>query len=115
MADDQQDLERRFLDAMLRVHEQAKEVFGYNATYFLRMVRDHGGVGAAKLLLRSPNLPAGLLKLRGLNAFGISMEAVIAENTEWWPLFTRDEINRAEQSLRDLGYEPRRGRRGVRR
>jgi len=101
-------LEERFHEAMLGVYESAKRDYGYKATYFVERVRSVGGVNAAKQLLRSTKPSTGLLMLRDRNALGISMEAVIVENPEWWPLFTEQEIDRAEQCLRSLGYEPRR-------
>ena len=38
---------------MLNIYNAAAKL-GYRPTYFLRMVREHGGVAAAKRLLSSP-------------------------------------------------------------
>ena len=43
-------LERRFDAAMGGIYEDAKAA-GYNASYFLRMLSEHGGVEAARCLV----------------------------------------------------------------
>jgi hypothetical protein len=46
-------LAARFDREMYRLYEEPKK-HGYNATYFLRMMREHGGVETARRLLASP-------------------------------------------------------------
>lgn len=43
--------ERAFHQAMVRIYQRAKDEVGYNATRFLQMVAEHGGVEAARHLL----------------------------------------------------------------
>lgn len=40
-----------FERAMRRIYERAKTEAGYNATYYLSMLAEHGGLGTAKRLL----------------------------------------------------------------
>ena len=47
------DLEARFHQAMIGIYYAAKTKAKYNATIFLRMVTDHGGLIAAKQLINS--------------------------------------------------------------
>ena len=46
-------LEQEFHRAMINIYERAKNEANYKATYFLRMVADHGGVETANILIYS--------------------------------------------------------------
>ena len=45
------DLERRFNGAMVSIYETAKRELGYNATRFVQMISEQGGLTTAKQLL----------------------------------------------------------------
>ena len=47
-------LEAGFHEAMVNVYRMAKSECDYTASYFIQMVRENGGLGAAKQLLRTP-------------------------------------------------------------
>lgn len=47
------DLERRFNGAMVSIYETAKRELGYNATRFVQMISEQGGLATAKQLLWS--------------------------------------------------------------
>jgi len=81
----------------------AKE-YGYNATYFKRMVADHGAVSAAKLLLKSPEAQSGLTRLWELNKLDMSLEQAVYR-LKFKELFTDEEREMARKRLKDLGYE----------
>ena len=51
-------LKQEFHQSCLDGYEAGKRELGYNATYFIQLVREHGGVQAAKLLLNSKDVPA---------------------------------------------------------
>lgn len=95
-------LEKEFETAMLDIYEQAKR-FKYYPTYFLRMVQEHGGVGAAKRLLAAPNAQQGLFTLWELGGLDFSMEALVSE-PKFQPLFTEIEIAEARRRLEKLDY-----------
>ena len=93
------ELERRFEDAMIeKVYRTAGRETGYWASYFLRTVRRHGGVGAARRLLQQKGLSRGLVKLRENDRLDLAMEALVLA-PEYAPLFTDAERAVAEQRL----------------
>jgi hypothetical protein len=42
------EVERRFHRAMISIYETAKRELGYNATRFLQMISEQGGLAAAR-------------------------------------------------------------------
>ena len=56
-------LESSFDEAMLNIYRTAKDECDYNATYFLRMIQNYGGLGAAKRLLHDNKVHDGLTNL----------------------------------------------------
>ncbi len=95
---------RGFHNEMLRIYDEAKE-FGYNPTYFLGMVRELGGVTAAKRLLRGSDISDGLTRLWKEERLDISKEAVVLQES-WNSLFTNAELNQARRRLEELDYDP---------
>ena len=53
------DLETQFDRAMSGVYEGAKRECNYNATYFIQMLHEHGGLQTARRLLASRNAAYG--------------------------------------------------------
>jgi hypothetical protein len=49
------ELVEEFHQEMLKVYQDAKRLARYNTTIFLQMVRQHGGLEAARRLLHAPN------------------------------------------------------------
>jgi len=97
------DMETDFRNEMLGIYGKAKEECHYNATYFLRMVREIGGVAAAKRLISSNAPKTGLFKLWECGRLDISMEALVLSH-QFRSLFTEEELKRSRQRLEDLGY-----------
>lgn len=48
-----QSLEQQFTQAMFDIYRRAKSEAGYNATIFLQMISDRGGVDTAKKLINA--------------------------------------------------------------
>jgi 5-methylcytosine-specific restriction protein A len=95
------DLEQRFEQEMVEtVYRAAGRETGYWAGYFLRSVKAHGGVDAARRLLRKPGLSRGLLKLASLDRLDLAMESVVLRE-EFRGLFTEEERAMAERHLVD--------------
>lgn len=93
------ELEQRFGDEMIdKVYRTAGKETGYWASYFLRAVKQHGGVAAAKRLLAQKGLSKGLLKLREKDRLDLSMEALVLR-PEYRALFTDDERATAARRL----------------
>jgi len=71
---------------------------GYAPRRFEQMLRDHGGVQAAKLLIASGDIQYGLERLAELDRLDISLERVMLR-PEFEPLFTQDELAAARWRL----------------
>lgn len=90
---------------MLTVYERAKRHCHHNANRFLQLVNQYGGLQAAKTLLHSPGLSYGLTELWKCGRLGISMEALILQDT-WKDLFSDEDRQIAKNRLTELGYTP---------
>ena len=95
-------IEDQFHQGMVAVYETAAER-GYRATYFKRMLEEHGGVEAAKRLLEGETIQSGLMKLWELDLLGHSMEALVLQE-RFQLLFTAEELREARRRLDELGY-----------
>ena len=93
-----------FDEAMLNIYRTAKEECDYNATYFLRMIQDYGGLDAARRLIHDNKLHEGFTNLYLLGRLDLTMEAMIWDNKHWHDLFTQEEMNVVRNRLADLGY-----------
>jgi hypothetical protein len=98
------DLEQRFHRAMVGVYQRAKSEAGYNATRFLQMVAESGGLEAARTLLASTQVSDGFTALWEAKRLDLSVEALVLDS-EWRDLFTDQERDVARRRLRDYGYE----------
>ncbi len=56
-------LEEAFHEAMVQIYHRAKIEASYNATRFIQMVSEHGGVEAAKILINTENPSDGYTEL----------------------------------------------------
>ena len=93
------DLEARFEQEMVeKVYRAAGRETGYWAGYFLRSVKQHGGVGAARRLLQRGGMSKGLAKLAGLSRLDLTMETLVLDPA-FEPLFTDAERAVATQRL----------------
>jgi hypothetical protein len=95
-------LEAEFHQAMMEVYEVAK-THGYYATYFKRMIDEHGGVEAAKRLLAKREIQSGLMELWALDLLKHSMEEAVWQE-RFRPLFTEAEVQEARRRLEQLGF-----------
>ena len=95
-------LELGFHEAMLGIYHDAAAL-GYRASYFLRMVQERGGVGAARHLLADTEAQSGLTRLWQLNRLDISVEALVLDD-RWRTLFNDEERSIAQERLTAYGY-----------
>jgi hypothetical protein len=103
------DLEKQFTQAMFHIYRRAKAEAKYNATIFLQMITDNEGLATAKTLINAQEQSDGYTALYLRGRLDLTVEAVVVENSQWHPLFTSDEIERAAKRLRANGYEPKTG------
>ena len=94
--------EAMFDHAMREVYRRAKEEAGYNATYFLRMLDEHGGVDTARRLLREPSVSDGFTALWAAGRLDLTVETQVLR-PEFQALFNRRERLIAERRLEDPG------------
>jgi hypothetical protein len=96
-----------FERAMRRLYSQALEQTGYRAGYFLQMVSELGGLGAAKALL-APGRPThdGFTTLYLHDRLDLTVEATVLANPSFAELFTEDELDTARERLALHGYRP---------
>lgn len=95
-------LEQAFLNEMMQGMETAKREYGYNATYFLRMLAEYGAVRTAKLLLANGDGHIGLIRLWEIDRLDLTMKAMVADS-KYRLLFTREERSEAARRLEKLG------------
>lgn len=109
-------LEQRFHDDMVGIFHRAGEatrkerpdgsvVRGYWASYFLRGVRNHGGVAYAHQLLRAEGTTDGFKRLTEEGRLDLTLEALVLR-PEYAMLFSEKERQIAASRLARAGYEP---------
>jgi hypothetical protein len=96
-------LEQKFHRESISGCEELRKEHGYNPTYWVRMVHEHGAVQAAKLLLRASNAQEGLFRLWELKRLDMSIEAMVID-PQYGSLFSEEERKLARKRLDDLGF-----------
>ena len=94
----------QFQQDMVGLYEVSKKELNYNASYFIRMVYEYGGLKAAKKLLAMPAPSSGFTKLWEHGRLDLSVEALVLKD-EYLPLFTEEERIIARNRLEQYGYE----------
>lgn len=102
--DYKEDLKHKFNAEMFHIYEKAKTECKYNATRFLKMLNEHGGIQTAKTLIHSKNITLGLSKLWELKRLDLTVEALIVEN-DWGDIFSKEEIEIAKEQLERFNYK----------
>ena len=97
-------LAARFTEDLLDGCRVLAKDYGYRPAQFERMVREHGGVEAARLLLRGAGTAGGFTVLWEKNQLGRSSEAVMLRE-EYAELFTPDELLLARRRLEEHGFD----------
>ncbi len=101
-------LEDEFHQEMLALYRETGQAIGYWANYYLRGVRNKGGLAYAKHLL-SPGrkLDSGLQRLMDAGRVDLSVEARVLK-PHFSPLFTSAEIAEATRRLGGAAAVPAR-------
>lgn len=89
---------------MIDVYQHGKDELGYNATRYIQMVSELGGVETAKRLIHAEHPSDGYTFLWEHGRLDLSVEALVADHVEWHPLFSPADIDGARRRLRDYGY-----------
>lgn len=92
---------------MTQLYETAKREIKYNASYFLQLIREQGGVAAAKTLVNKKTISEGYGFLVEQGRLDLTIEALVVQEP-WRALFSDDELKRANRRLPDsLRVRPR--------
>jgi hypothetical protein len=89
----------RFDSEMEEIYFRAKREIKYNATYFLQMVKEHGGLATAHRLLASHSIGYGFGELLLAGRPDLTVEALVLR-TEFSVLFLPEELGVAAERLR---------------
>ena len=95
---------QQFDERMLDIYRRARYEAGYNATRFLRMLNDQGGLETARTLLHAATVSDGYAALWERQLLDLTVEAVILD-PQWTPLFTDEERRIARQRLEAYGFD----------
>lgn len=98
------DLEREFHEAMATIYVRAKEEANYNATRYLQMVSEVGGLETARRLLSSSGVSDGFTHLWERKRLDLSVENLVLQD-RWAPLFSERERQTARDRLAEYGYQ----------
>jgi len=101
VASDDTRLRQGFDEAMLQIYNRARSECKYNATRFLRMLHEHGGIETARRLL--PSISDGYAELWKRGRLDLTVEALILVEP-WVALFSESERQTARNRLVDSGY-----------
>ena len=96
-------LPSRFHMAMLQIDDAAAEACPGRSTQFRELLRDKGGLEAARFLLRDTNPASGFTELFRCKRLDLSMEALVTLEP-WCQLFTQEELGQARRRLADVGF-----------
>ena len=97
-------LVEQFDEEMLRIYQRAQSEAHHNATLFLRMLHEHGGLEAARILLHRKKVSDGYTALYLRDRLDLTVEAVIHDNPIWHSLFTQEELEICTNRLADYQY-----------
>ena len=95
--------ESQFNEAMLNIYRRAKTEASYNATRFLSMVVEHGGLKTARYLLHAATVSEGYTALWERKRLDLTVEAMILQPA-WQALCSDVERRIAVNRLREYGY-----------
>lgn len=93
-----------FHGAMVDLYKRAKAEAGYNATVFLSMVSDIGGLETARYLLGTSEPSDGYVALWERGRLDLTVEATVL-NPRWRELFTEHELATARDRLRAYEFD----------
>ena len=98
------ELEIAFHDEMIELYKRARDDARYNATRFLGMINEQGGLETARTIVNSPSVSEGYTALWEKGRLDLTVEATILQ-PQWAPLFSDAERKIAVRRLREFGYK----------
>ena len=98
------DIQLEFDVAMMDIYHRAKYEAGYNATRYLQMLQEYGGIETAKILLHTTHVSDGYTALWERERLDLTVEALILQK-KWHSLFSDQEREIAQKRLKQYNYE----------
>jgi hypothetical protein len=102
------EVQRRFHRAMIAIYETSKRELGYNATRFLQMVSQQGGLVTARQLLWSDAPSEGFTTLWEHRRLDLTVEDHVLR-AEFASLFGDADRQQARTRLEEYGWRPKAG------
>ena len=99
------DLIESFNLAMWDIYKLAKHEANYNATRYLQMLEENGGVATARILINAPKVSDGYTALWERGRLDLTVEAIIWDNPKYHELFTEEEMRIIKKRLTDYEYQ----------
>ena len=99
-----EDVKDRFNLAMWNIYKRAKHEAKYNATRYLQMLGENGGIETAHILINASTVSDGYTALWERGRLDLTVEAVVWDNPEYHELFTEDELRIVKKRLKDYQY-----------
>lgn len=96
---------KAFGQAMHEVYVRARKEAGYNASRFLAMLEERGGLETARQLLYAEGVSDGFVQLWERRRLDLTVEFLILQ-PQWSGLFTDQERSIARRRLEEYGFEP---------
>lgn len=96
-------VERQFHQAMVAIYETAKRDLGYNATRFLQMISEQGGLATARQLLWSDQPSDGFTTLWSHHRLDLTVEAHVLK-PDYTALFSEADRQQARMRLELHGW-----------
>jgi hypothetical protein len=96
-------LEIEFHKDMIDIYHKEKEECGYNATRFLQMISNDGGIKTAKKLLATAEPSDGFTELWRNHRLDLTIEYLVLKS-KYRSLFTDQEIEIARERLASYGF-----------
>ena len=97
-------LEKQFHQDMIGIYETAKRELHYNASYFIQMVAEHGGLKTAQKLFWTADVSSGFTVLWEHQRLDLSVEALVLQE-KYDSLFTDGDRKIARDRLEHYGYK----------
>jgi len=98
------DLATRFNEDMRLVYQRAKSECGYNATRYLQMLAEKGGLETARTLVRSPHISDGFETLWRYGRLDLTVEYLVIR-PEYASLFSESDIKLARDRMTQTGFK----------
>lgn len=89
---------------MVHLYERAKHDAGYNPTYFVRMLSEHGGVETARRLVARDTPSGGFTQLYLKGHLDLTLAAAVLE-PRFSHLFDGELLDQARRRLHQYGYD----------